>query len=148
MIILCKKQPVYIIQKLPAGILCWFFLLSISISIEFYLLPFLHTQTHAHVHSCMHKKLFHALHGAHVYRKMDIQLICDQNREADDYEFVFDKETTLHYVSNVFHLKPCFAFEHQILLEVSYFAVCISLFACVSANMCGSMSMCVCAHVL
>ena len=38
-----------------------------------------------------------------IYRAMDIQLICDENRNADQHEFVFDREEFpgyYYYVSN------------------------------------------------
>jgi len=44
---------------------------------------------------------FIVLHG--VYRKMDIELICDESKSVGSYDFAFDKESNLHYVSNVFH---------------------------------------------
>jgi len=51
---------------------------------------------------------FIILHG--VYRKMDIQLICDEKRGVSNYDFVFDKEANYRYVSNVFHLKTMHCF--------------------------------------
>ena len=75
--------------------------------IEFHLPCYTHKHAHIHAHmhtyTCTHthtQNNFIVLHG--VYRKMDIELICDESKNVDSYEFVFDKETTLHYVSNVF----------------------------------------------